>query len=304
MKIKILALVLSIQFGVSVAYSQSKDYRSAARVESFVKEVFPEAFDEMLLRDACLYYINKELAKNNTRILLPNETLQSVSQQFAMYMSDVDDTRATYAPKKYQLQQRLIDAGAGIHQADEVTIKTLVAKGKTLLTYDEVAQEVVFQFFKRKSADVLNHPKYVFAGIGCKLDKSGKKVFVAVSVGNYNLLSMDKKAIKETGLPINSAQYGLEGYETRTCKPCERFQNISQLQEGLTVENGEIFFATSDYKALRKILKYPKDGLAVDIVLENQYPCKGQTIINKQLQSKGTLTKPVYFSNFEKLNLE
>lgn len=304
MKIRILAILLCVQFCATITFSQSKDYRSAARVESFVKEVFPEAFDEMLMRDACLYYINKELTKNNVRILVPNETLQTVSQQFAMYMSDVDDTRASYAPKKYQLENRLLDAGAGIHQTDEVTLKVLVAKGKTLLTYDEVAQEVAFQFFKRKSADVLMHPKFVFAGIGCKLDKTGKKVFVAVSVGNYNLLTMDKKAIKETGLPINQSQYGLEGYETRTCKSCERYKNISQLQEGITVENGEIYFASSDYKALRKILKYPKDGLAVDIVLENQYPCKGQNIVNKQLQTKGTLTKPVYFSNFEKLNLE
>ena len=304
MKIRIITISLCLSLFSSMSFSQTKDYRNAARVESYVAEIFPEAFDAMLFRDACLYYVNKELQKNGARTLSPNETLQSASQVFAGYMADVEDTRLDYAPSKYKLENRLLDLGAGIHQADEVTIKTLVAKGKTLLTYDEVAQEAVFQFFKRKSATDLMDPKYIFAGIGCSLDKSKKKIFVAISLGNYNLITMDKKTIKDSGLPISTSQYGLEIGDSKICKPCEKYKNISSLQEGLSVVDGRIYYSSSDYKALRKIIKYPKDGLAVDVVDGRIYPCKGPNMVNKQVENRGYLTKPVYFHSFEKLNLE
>lgn len=296
--ISIIAILCS-----SIIFAQTADYKSIARIDAYGKEIFPEAFDNMLLRDAIVYYLNKELAKNNERLLTPHESLQNVSQVFAEHMSNVDDARISNAPKKLSITNRLLQEGVGIHHVEEISLKALVVRGKTLLTYDEVAQEIIFQFFKRRTSEVLTNPKYIFTGVGCELDKAQKKVFVTLSFGNYNLLSMDKKDVKASGLSVGKSDNGLKEYDERLCKPCEKFKNISKLQEGLKVEDGEIYFTTNDYRSLKKLMRYPNDGLAVDVVYEQQYPCRAPNIVNKQMQSKGELLKPVYYKSFTKKNL-
>ena len=147
MKIKhivtiVVAIVISIQ-----SFSQTENFRETQRVESFFTELYPEAFNLTLMRDAILYYIDKELRKEDYRILMPNTALQNASQEFADYMGKTDEIRVMEAPAKYSLQQRLLNQESGVHQVDEITIKTSIQRGKLSLTYDEAAQDVVFNKF-------------------------------------------------------------------------------------------------------------------------------------------------------------
>lgn len=303
MKIKhivtiVVAIVISIQ-----SFSQTENFRETQRVESFFTELYPEAFNLTLMRDAILYYIDKELRKEDYRILMPNTALQNASQEFADYMGKTDEIRVMEAPAKYSLQQRLLNQESGVHQVDEITIKTSIQRGKLSLTYDEVAQDVVFNIFKRKSAEILQNPRYVFAGIGCAIDKTGKKLYTSVSVGNYNLVTAAKKDIKASGLKLSSSNQGIGWYDAKVCKACAKFKELESLRSMVTIEKNKIYFETADYKALKKLMKEPTDAIAVDIVNMKQYPCNGENIVNNQLPSRGFMTKPIYVKDFDKLNI-
>ncbi|MDR1761838.1 MAG: hypothetical protein LBR55_05255, partial [Bacteroidales bacterium] len=193
---------------------------------------------------------------------------------------------------------------AGIHQSNEVTAKIAVAKGALYSSCDEVAQELVFQFFKRKSADVLLNPTYIFAGIGCTLDKEKKKVFIDVALGNYNLISTDKKIIKKSGLDISTSSQGLKSYDAVACKLCDKYPDISSLHNNLSILNDEVYFTTNDYKSFKRLLKSDKDGLAVDFVLRKQFPCNSENLLNTQMSHRGHMIKPVYAKDFAKKNIE
>ncbi len=303
MKIKYIAVLLLTIVISSQSFSQTEKFRDPQRVESFMTELYPEAFNLTLMRDAVLYYIDKELKKEDYRMLMPHQALQNASQEFADYMGKTDEIRVSYAPAKYSLQQRLLNQNAGIHQVDEITIKTSIQRAKLSLTYDEVAQDVVFQIFKRKSVEILQNPRYVFAGIGCSIDKTGKKMYISVSVGNYNLNTASKKDIKASGLKLSGSTQGVGWYDAKACKACAKFKEIENLRSMVTIERNKIYFETSDYKSLKKLMKDPTDAIAVDIVNMKQYPCSGENVVNNQLPSRGFMTKPIYVKDFDKLNI-
>ncbi len=304
MKVKHLIIIFFCSLIVLQSVAQTENFRDPKRVESYLTELYAEAFNLTLMRDAVLYYIDRELYKEGFRTLNPNETLQSASQEFADYMAKTDEIRVTYAPAKYALQQRLMNQGAGVHQADEITIKTSIRRAKISMTYDEVAQDIVFQIFKRKSVEILKNPTYVFSGIGCSIDKTGDKLYISVSVGNYNLISSTKKDIKDSGLKLTSSNQGIGWYDAKACKACAKFKEIETLRSMVSIERGKIFFETLNYKALKKLLKDPNDAIVVDIVNIKQYPCDtSKNIVNNQLPSRGITTKPVYVKDFNKLNI-
>ena len=130
MKIKYIVAILLTTVISSQSFSQTEKFRDPQRVESFLTELYPEAFNLTLMRDAILYYIDKELRKEDYRMLQPNQSLQNASQEFADYMGKTDEIRVSYAPAKYSLQQRLLNQDAGIHQVDEITIKTSIQRAK------------------------------------------------------------------------------------------------------------------------------------------------------------------------------
>ncbi|MCQ2607490.1 MAG: hypothetical protein MJ197_02230 [Bacteroidales bacterium] len=303
MKIKyIFALLLSVVI-VSQSFGQTENFKEPKRVESFLTELYPEAFNLTLMRDAILYYLDKELHKEGYRMLQPNKTLQDASQVFADYMSKTDEIRVSYAPSKFSLQQRILAQGGGAHQVDEITMKTSIQRAKMSLTYDEVAQDIAFQIFKRKSVEILQNPRYVFAGIGCGIDKTGKKLYISISVGNYNLISTSKKDAKASGLKMTASNQGIDWYDAKACKACTKFKEIESLRSMVTIDRGKIYFETGDYKSLKKLLKDPTDAIAVDIVNMKQYPCKGDNIVNNQLPNRGFMTKPIFVKDFDKLNI-
>ena len=303
MKIKSIVILLLSAFLAVQSLAQTENFREPARVESYLTELYPEAFNLTLMRDAILYYIDKELHKEGYRMLMPSQVLQGASQEFADYMAKTDEIRVSYAPAKYSLQQRILNQDGGVHQVDEITMKTSIQRAKISMTYDEVAQDIVFQIFKRKSVEILQNPRYVFAGIGCGIDKTGKKLYVSISVGNYNLITASKKDIKASGLKLTGSNQGIGWYDAKFCKACAKYKEIELLRSMVTIERGKIYFETSDYKGLKKLLKDPTDAIAVDIVNMKQYPCNGENVVNNQLPSKGYSTKPIFVKDFDKQNI-
>ena len=115
MKIKSIVILLLSAFLAVQSLAQTENFREPARVESYLTELYPEAFNLTLMRDAILYYIDRELHKEGYRMLMPNQVLQGASQEFADYMAKTDEIRVSYAPAKYSLQQRILNQDGGVH---------------------------------------------------------------------------------------------------------------------------------------------------------------------------------------------
>ena len=284
-------------------FSQQDYVITHERRELFFTEIFPESYDDTLMRDAIFYHLNLECQKLHIRQFRMQKILEFTALDQVEFIAKQEITRINDVPDRRKIAARLYEYEAGNKDAEEIIYKTLVAKGKTLLTYDEVAYDVAFTLFNRsKIQDILKNPRYIFIGIASQLDKEGKKVYISLNFGNHSIYSASRKDIKESNLPITTNQYGLRGYNDRFCRSCENFPNLYSLYPMLRVEKGTIYFETDDLRALKKLLRNEKDGIAADVVMWQQYPCKVHTIVDNISVNKGYLTKPIFYEDFVRLN--
>ncbi|MFW5851069.1 MAG: hypothetical protein ACOCWB_02480 [Bacteroidota bacterium] len=301
MKHFFLLFVLFISY--ITTYSQDDYYISDERRELFFTEIMPEAFDDTLMRDAIFYHINQECEKLGIRQFRMRTILEYTAMDMADYIAKREISRINDISERKQIKTRLYEYDYGNTDANEIILKSLVKRGRTLLTYDEVGQDVAYIIFSRtKLLEIAENPRYTFIGIAARLDEEGKRAYISLNFGNYSLESLNKKELKNADLPITTYQYFLDGYDERACRKSKIFPDIYALQQNISVKDGVIWFETDDYRTLRKLLRYPKDGLAVDIVMWKQYPCDGDNLINTIMLNKGHMTKPVYNREFEKEN--
>lgn len=82
----------------------------------------------------------------------------------------------------------------------------------------------------------------------------------------------------------------------KECKNCDKFKDYWNLQQGVYVENGKIYLKYNNLRMLKKLLRKPKDGLAIDIVQKDAYKNADYNIYDNNLVNKGIRLKTVYIS--------
>ncbi|MFO7868914.1 MAG: hypothetical protein R6U95_06425 [Bacteroidales bacterium] len=299
---QVFLLFIGVLLSTSV-FSQKELTISDKQRELFSTELLPEAYNDTLMRNAIIYHINKECKKQGIRQFRINKILEYTAIDLAEYIAKREISRLNQIPARKQIHSRLYQYEAGNRDADEIVLKALTKKGRTNLTYNEIAKEITYTLFSRvKLEEILRNPRYTFIGVAARFDENKKRLYISLTFSNYSLISVDKKTIRNSELPITTFQYFLNRYDERTCKGCKKFQDIYSLHDFISVEDNVIYFETDNYRALRKLLRYPKDGLAVDIVMWEQYQCNSENLINNIMINKGHLTRPVYVKNFEREN--
>ncbi|MFL5729755.1 MAG: M13-type metalloendopeptidase [Cytophagaceae bacterium] len=81
------------------------------------------------------------------------------------------------------------------------------------------------------------------------------------------------------------------------CSSCTKFMETlpKEVGYGLSVDpNNDVYFVFTDVDYFNKLFASPTDGLAVDIILRDQYSCKGPTKTSGSWLYRGYLPKPVY----------
>ena len=69
----------------------------------------------------------------------------------------------------------------------------------------------------------------------------------------------------------------------------------------LTIIDGTIYFAITNQEWFYKLFKHKMDGVAVDIVLKNQFPCDNPNVETRSPVSNGYLLKPMFTKEMYKL---
>lgn len=273
---------------------------SQTDLERFVSA---EDYDAQLLQSLILKQLNKQLVFNNKEPLMLSKLLKYAAEDQAEYMAAREEATLDQSGNKSTTQDRLIFyEGSGI--GEEFVLKINASKGKEPYTYKQIADEIVFKWFNnKKSSDPITNPNYILTGIAARIDESARRVYVSIVLGNYKSYNNGAKRREEMNVPYSTKKYGLIPFDPKVCKTCDKFKNLENLTDGIFVRDGKIIFKYDKIKDFKKLIRKPKDGLAIDLVQKEQYSCVGDNIVDNSLINKGVMLKRVYSKKLYKKNL-
>lgn len=258
------------------------------------KQIDPLNFNYSLLEELVLININQKRKEDKQDLLKERLLLKNVAYDQASYMADYDIT------EQDDPGARAIIYG-GTRNVSEVINKCTIKKGKEYLTYKETADYFTEKWYSnQRTSEKLTDDVYLYIGISATLNADGKKSYISAILGNNSSFAVEMG--KEAEKYITTKSYGIEPYDFKACKKCNNYPDIYELQKGLYIEQNNIYFKHDDLKELKRLLRNPTDGLAVDIVQKEQYSCDTINFINYNLPNKGLMQKYVGIEKMLKTN--
>jgi len=272
--------------------------------DSYYEKIDPEVFRPSLMAEVVLSQINKHRDNQNLEELFTHEILAKAADDQSLYMSRQEEATLKNKGNKKTTADRVKLYG-GTRLVEEIVAKANVYNVKEPRTYLEVAEEIVSKWIiKRKILAIIENQKYIFAGVGAAVDYNGKKLYISVVFGNHYSFNAGSKMKNSMDVPYTTKRYGLKSGDDKVCKRCKKFENIEELYKALSVKDGKIYFHYSaQIKAFKKLIRNPKDGLAIDVVQKSQYNCMSDNIVDYNLISKGILLKPMFSKQIYKKNM-
>jgi hypothetical protein len=257
--------------------------------------------------DSLRIYIHQELNiqryKSKLDSLSFNIFLNELAADQAEYMAINGENKSTRKNGRYKTIEERSKHNMGSALLDEATFKLAVKKGKIDFSEDYIAGEIMKLILKSKEYPFyLNNPSYTQVGISARLNQKKNNVFVSVVFGSYKSLNEGTNYRKVLRIPFTKKAKELSLPENKSCLNCDKFKDYALLYEGIKIEKGEIFLFYHDSKQLKKLLKKPTDGLAIDIVQKTQYTFPEGVITNYNLPSRGILLKTIRPENIFFLN--
>lgn len=249
-----------------------------------------------------------ELNKLRTTFQLDTlETNEILSKASALQADDMaKNNKAQLENSKGKLKttgQRVVASG-GTKNAEETVLAVSALKGKAAATPKDIADAVIAKWkMGKKELAIIKNGNYVFASPSVKIDATGKKAYVSVVYGGFNIVNDGAKMKKELKAPYTSKNKKIKPGDVRSCKNCEKFKDYDGLQKGIYVKDNKVFIKYANLKAFNKLIKKPKDGLAVDFVQRAQYDNPKYNIYDNNLISKGVLQKTVSSEKIYSKNL-
>jgi len=304
MQLRLLFLIFLLIFIFKNLYSQNEtQYTDTSKTNNYTRILDAEDYNADILNEILRKEINKYRLKQKSDTLTFETILKNAADDQAAFMAQSGNAVYEQGGKKNTTGKRIMLYG-GSDNGEELVVKMPIKKGTELFTYGKVVDDIMFKWLSdKKGIIVLNDPKYMFYGIGSTLDDEHKKVYVSAVFGNYSSYNAGSTRKDELSIPFTTKKYGLKKIDDNICSRCNKFRNIDDLQRGLYVKDGNIYFKYDNFKALKKLLKDPSDGIVVDVVQRAQYPCEGENIIDNNLVNKGVMLKRYKVSKLEKKNL-
>ncbi|HNV96623.1 MAG TPA: hypothetical protein PKG63_09130, partial [Bacteroidales bacterium] len=271
--------------------------------EIYNRPIDAEDFRPEILNKLVLLYLNTYRDKEKLDTFTCESILKNASEDQAKFMALIQNATTDGEGKKKTTSDRIKYYGGSGFGA-ELVVKMPISKANEMFTYGKVADDIGFKWVNDKKAmEILQSTRYVLVGTGSALDADKKKVYLSMTFSNYTLFNQGASLRNQLQLPYTTKKYGLKPYEPRTCRRCDKFRNIENLQRGLYVKDGNVYFKYDQYKQLKKIIKEPTDGIAVDFIQQEQYACGNENIVDFRLVNKGIMLKRMKPAKMEKKNL-
>jgi hypothetical protein len=295
-------LLLIISFFSVYGFSQEKQI---GEIQNSDEKVNPDSFDDNLLSKLVVEEVNMFMDSISKEGFETDKFLSSIANDHADEMAKNKSASTEGSGKTKDVSSRILYYG-GSGLGDELVMRFSIKTTEEFYTYRELARNIVLKWSgSTKSVRILQKGQFYSAGVGCGLDDSRKKVYVSFMMGNYYTQNTGAYRIDEMNVPYTTKSYGLTNYVYRTCRKCKRyFPDIIDLQKGLSVnELGEIVFEYNDLRKFKRLIRKPKDALAVDIVQKSQYSeCKMANAVDYTLVNRGVMTKRMWSKKLYKKN--
>ncbi len=265
----------------------------------------PNAFNNELFEEVLLYKLNSHMDSIGLEGYEANKFFSVPAKEHAEMMAEDEKASLSGGGKFKTVRDRLLVAG-GTGVGDEVVGRITIKISNEYISYDQLAEQLVFKWMNSKYSRTLLSQKYFFAGAAGSVDEKGKKMFISMYVGNYASFMPSGDLSGELAVPATTKRYGLKPFDKKACKKVGRkMPNFVDLQENLEInDNGEIVFKYNNLKKFRRFLRGKKDALAVDIVQKKQFNnCGQQNIADYSHVNVGYMTKRLWAKKIYKRNI-
>jgi hypothetical protein len=275
-----------------------------AKAQHADDKIDPDKFDYLLFNQLYLQKINTQRIALNRDELIANEVLEKAALDQSDYMAKTKKINLNGSSNKKRTTGDRIAFFGGTNVGLEIVQGTSVGKDvKTFFTYNQVVEDLFAKIAKsKKYTDIINNPAAFYIGIGASTDANGKKIAVSIVVGGLESINEGKNLRKLLNLRYTTKTYGIKTGNVKECRNCERFDDFNGLQQGMSIQQGKIYFEYGNLRKLKKLFVTPEDGIAIDIVLKAQYPCDTFNIYDGNRINRGILLKPIYGKDLLKNN--
>jgi hypothetical protein len=265
---------------------------ATANAQKQKKEEPPQEFKRDEFMSMLLREFNLFRAQNGLDSMDVMPQLTSAADLSANDMSKVEKADMNAALKTTPKYLKKVGCTT---KGEQYVISVPLGKGKNYNDSKKLVKLVMAKWpTDKKARAVLLNPANVYVGLSCKTDKLEKKVFVCFILGNFQSFNAGAKKKSELKVPYNSKSKKLKNPDVKKCKQCEKFKDTEALRNNLYVENGKIYLKYDNLKNLKRLLKKPTDGLAVDVVQKAQYSKAEYNIMDNNLRNKGVMQKVIY----------
>jgi len=288
----------------AIAQEIIKKYNCCGVTVSSKDEIIPNKFYEEVLVNIIFDQINYFLEEHNFQSKKKDSVLIRAAKDQSIYMAKTKDVNTIRSKKNNRYTKDRLIASGGSGLGVELVTKNNIRSGKIPYNYAKVANDVVFRWFaSSKTVNLFESTKYDLVGIGVTLDEKKVKVYISLIFGNYKSFNDGVKYISQLKVPYTTKTKGLKPQDYKTCKKLNRYNNLIDLQKGLTVQDNVIYFETDDLSSFKKIINLKKDGIAVDILQKSQFNCSYPNIIDYSKINQGILTKKIFSKKLFKNNI-
>jgi hypothetical protein len=303
-KVLILFLLLS-----NFTFGQSEDnYLVGNKVYSANSTIDSKFFQHEFLEKLILNNVNKIRTERGFEAYENNEILHNAAKMQADYMASIEERTLENKDKKLASTKFRLQHFGGSGIGLELVEKESLKKRGVYYTYNQLAESITFDWFNSKrNSKYLYSDDFTFADIGIMLDKSRRKVYISFILGTF--LSdnegkiLTQKIQPQVTQPAFLPWKRLSSYDDRTCRKTDRLENVSLLQNALTLnDNNEIYLKFENAREFKKFLRERKDGIAIDIITGDQYMCGGPNKVDHSLVNRGNRLKPIYANEFWRKN--
>ena len=259
-----------------------------------------EELEKMLIEG-----INKMRKEALVDTLEINDILELAASNQAEAMAKKGEVSLLQGSKKYKTTSKKVTAFLGTKNAEEIVIAVAASNGKDDFKPQKIAEDVFAKWkVSKKDKPIILNGNFMYAGVYARMDADKKKIYISVVFGSYNTFNLGADKRKELDLPYTKKVKKLKSpVNIAECKNCDRYKDYVNLQKGLYVRNNKVYLRYDNLRAFKKLIRKPKDGLAVDIIQKQQYEKQEYNILDNNLVSKGILLKKVYSSDIYKKNL-
>jgi uncharacterized protein YkwD len=226
-------------------------------------------------------------------------TLKEAAKDQAKYNYKTGDIGSVQQHKKTATPALRVNKHGGFHleitelnnaivMGEKTRVKGI--RGRVVLnSYQQAAIAICSEWLNSRTySSLVKNDELYSIGIGTVFVPDEKVIFATAVMASEPYHKIE-------GLPYSKNAYKVKPYSRDACKTYEReFGYLPELfSSSLKIEDNKIYFQFHDLSVLTSLLKSSRDGMAVDIIMRNQFDCLSGNKEHPSPIESGFMLKPV-----------